>query len=212
MNGFQTNFLNKIFFFIHSQKKEYNRLKHNLEKWREIILVINSFLKWEQKYYPGVVASVITFVFLLIWYFDLSFITCIGLSGLIATLFDYFYPKLSKMLFKSENWRGTEEKKFEEITEELFQLKKRFNSTYDYIFDTKSEKSTLFILASSTVCVILAWIGSTMNNLFLLYLVSMGFGMYPGLVHHGYLKCVTSLIEGRFNVKLSGGGDVKKEN
>lgn len=118
-------------------------MKHNLEKWREIILVINSFLKWEQKYYAGVVTAVISFVFLLIWYCDLSFITCVGLTGLTATLFDYFYPKLAKMFFKSENWRGMQEKKFEEVTEEIFQCKNRLCATYSFVFDAKSEKSTL---------------------------------------------------------------------
>lgn len=121
-------------------------MKHNLEKWREIILVLNSFLKWEQKYYAGVVTAVITLVFLLVWYCDLSFITCIGLTGLIATLFDYFYPKLSKMFFKSENWRGMEEKKFEEVAEEIFQYKNRLRAVCNFVFDAKSEKSTLVCL------------------------------------------------------------------
>ncbi|XP_063705562.1 ADP-ribosylation factor-like protein 6-interacting protein 1 [Culicoides brevitarsis] len=195
-----------------NQKKEYNRLKHNMENWRELILLLNSFLKWEQKYYAGVVAGVISFVFLLIWYLDLSFVTCVGLAGLVVTLFDYFYPKISKMLFKSENWRGTQEKQFEEVVQDIFNAKNRVSALYHFVFDAKSEKSTLFILASSTVCVILAWIGSTMNNLLLLYLVSLVSALYPGLLHNGYLKCVTGLIEGRFNCKLGGGGDVKKEN
>lgn len=118
-------------------------MKHNLEKWRELILLLNSFLKWEQKYFAGVVTAVITFVFMLIWYLDLSFVTCIGLTGLIVTLFDYFYPKLSKMFFKSENWRGMQEKKFEEVTEEIFQYKNRLRAISNFIFDAKSEKSTL---------------------------------------------------------------------
>lgn len=63
--------------------------------------------------------------------------------GLFATLFDYCYPKLAKMLFKPENWRGAEEKKFEEIAEELFQIKNRLCSVCTYICDTKAEKSTL---------------------------------------------------------------------
>lgn len=153
-------FYQKTQFFFSSrtfpQKKEYNRLKHNLEKWREIILLLNSFLKWEQKYFAGVVAAVITFVFMLIWYLDLSFVTCIGLTGLIVTLFDYFYPKLSKMFFKSENWRGLQEKKFEEVTEEIFQCKNRFRAIYHFVFDAKSDKSTLvrivFSLLTLPVC------------------------------------------------------------
>lgn len=133
------------------QKKEYNRLKHNLEKWREIILVLHSVIKWQQKYYAGVIAGVITSLFLLIWYLDLTIITCIALMGLFATLFDYCYPKLAKMLFKPENWRGAEEKKFEEIAEELFQIKNRLCSVCTYICDTKAEKSTLVCLLSSEV-------------------------------------------------------------
>lgn len=42
---------------------------------------------------------------------------------------------------------------------------------------------------------VLAWIGSTFNNLFLVYLVVLGLAMYPGLKEKGIVKLVFSHVE-----------------
>lgn len=118
-------------------------MKHHLEKWRELILLLHSVLKWEQTYFPAIIVGVVSLGFLFLWYMDLTFVTCTALLGLTITLFDYFYPKIAKMIFKPENWRGVEEKKFEEVAEEIFHLKNRLQRFWVFVANAKSEKSTL---------------------------------------------------------------------
>jgi hypothetical protein len=43
---------------------------------------------------------------------------------------------------------------------------------------------------------VLAWIGSTFNNLFLLYLVALVSAMYPGLKEKGIVKLVFDKVDG----------------
>lgn len=65
------------------------------------------------------------------------------------------------------------------------------------------------ILVSSAL-VILAWIGATMNNLFLCYLLTMGIVNYPGLCSYG----VVDKVQGLIGTHLKGvlGSLSKKEN
>lgn len=129
--------------FLLYQKREYNRLKHSLEKWRELILLVYSLLIWEQKFYPGVIAGLVTVFFLLFWYMNLTLVTSVALFGLSVTLFDYFYPKISRMFLKSENWNAVQENKFEQVVERLFQVKNKAKAFGQYVLNAKSEKSTL---------------------------------------------------------------------
>lgn len=187
-------------------------MKHKLEKWRELILVMHSVLLWEQKFYPGVIVAAVSAVFLFLWYMDLTFVTCSALIALALTLFDYFYPRLAKMIFKPDKWRGVEEKRYEEVVEQLFRLKNRFTTFVHFVASAKNDKSTLFILATSTVCVILAWVGSTINNQLLAFLVSLLVLLFPGAQHKGYFGVVERFVVSRFKLGTPVVGDVKKDN
>lgn len=196
-------------------------MKYKLEKYREIILIAYDLLIWQQKYFPGVIAALVSLAFLLFWYMNLTLVTSIALFGLGVTLFDYSYPKIARMVFKSDNWNALHETKFEQFVEKLFQIKEKTKQLANFICQSKQEKSTLFILASSTVCILLAWIGSTINNLFLAYLTSLVILLYPGLSHQGHLKFFADFIDSRINFHFNsaGGGTAgqssgsgKKEN
>uniref|UniRef100_T1H4D3 Reticulon domain-containing protein n=1 Tax=Megaselia scalaris TaxID=36166 RepID=T1H4D3_MEGSC len=85
------------------EKKVFHKLKHDLENWRELILVADSILKWEKMYFAGVIWGTITLFYIFLWYIDLSFLTFISLAGLVAVIVDYVYPILGKFIFKPEN-------------------------------------------------------------------------------------------------------------
>lgn len=62
--------------------------------------------------------------------------------------------------------------------------------------------------------VILGWIGATMNNLFLCYLLSLTLVNYPGLCNYGVVEKVKTLLGthlGGVIGSLSGGGSKKEE-
>ncbi|CAD7091121.1 unnamed protein product [Hermetia illucens] len=181
------------------QKKMFNKLKHDLESWREVILHTNSLLKWDKKFYPGIIFAVISIFYLLLWYLDLSTLTLISLSLLVVTIIDYVFPLVSRIVFKTENWTGTQENKFEEICQELCATKIKLCSFYNYIFTAKEEKSTMFLISVSLILVLLAWIGSVIDNLFLCFITTLFAALYPGLSHHGFI----GTVKGKFGAVLS---------
>lgn len=71
-----------------------------------------------------------------------------------------------------------------------------------------------FVILISSVLVILAWIGATMNNMFLCYLLAMGVVNYPGLCSYGVVDKFQALIGTHLKGVLGsvmGGGDCKKD-
>lgn len=102
----------------------------------------NSILKWEKKFYAGLLFGATTFLFLFIWYMDLSVLTQISLLALMGVILDYTYPILSKFIFKPDNWTGVQEKAFEGICAEIGSIWVRLCSLYRCMFVDKDQKST----------------------------------------------------------------------
>lgn len=177
------------------EKKQFNKTKHDLEAYREVILLANSVLKWEKKFFPAVLFGAISLVYAILWYLDFSVLTLIALGLLFTTLLDYFFPIASRFVFKSDNWTGTQEKKFEEVCHELFKVKSKLYSAYQHVFASKEDKSTMLTIATAGTLVVLAWIGATIDNLLLSYLATLGLAFYPGLSHNGMLNRVKSIIK-----------------
>lgn len=140
-----------------------------MESWREVILHLSSVLRWEQNFFPGikidlniillylyiaydtflgVIFGAVTFIYIFLWYLDLSLLTLWSLILLLITLIDFVYPMVSKFLFKPENWTGTHEKSYELIIQDLVDAKLKLCGAVSYLCTSKAEKSTLvrFIL------------------------------------------------------------------
>lgn len=130
-----------FFFFVNSQTKQFNKLKHDLEEYRELILLLSSVLKWEKKFYPGVIFGAITFLFIILWYLNLSLLTLVSIIGLIGILIDYGYPIVSKIVFKPENWTGAQEKAYEEVCNEILAVKLKVCGVTKYACVPKEEKT-----------------------------------------------------------------------
>lgn len=120
-----------------------------MEQSRELILLLSSVLKWEKKFYPGVIFGAITLLYLTLYYLNLSLLTLIGIIGVFAVIIDYGYPMVSKMLFNPENWTGTQEKAFEEVINEIVAIKLKVCGITKYACVPKEEKT---LMVSKSVC------------------------------------------------------------
>lgn len=114
-----------------------------MEQSRELILLLSSVLKWEKKFYPGVIFGAITVLYLTLYYLNLSLLTLIGVIGLFAVIIDYGYPMVSKMLFSPENWTGTQEKAYEEVINEIVAIKLKVCGITKYACVPKEEKTLM---------------------------------------------------------------------
>ena len=71
-----------------------SRLKNALTDWREVVLHTNSLLTWDQEWYPGVIAAIVTVFYMAVWYWDPTLVTFIAFSGLFVTMADFLGPKI----------------------------------------------------------------------------------------------------------------------
>ncbi|KAJ6640154.1 ADP-ribosylation factor-like protein 6-interacting protein 1, partial [Pseudolycoriella hygida] len=172
------------------QKKMLNKMKHDLEGCRELILHLNSVLKWEKKFYPGLIFGFSTILFLVLWYLDLSTMTMGALILLCASVLDIALPVVSKFIFKPENWTGDNENQFESVCEEVCVAKLAICNGLSHVFASKETKSSVSSIVTVCVLIVLAYIGAVIDNLLLSYLGFLILMLYPGLLHHGIVNMV----------------------
>lgn len=145
-NPFGTFFLILAFFpfLMHTlQKRAFNKLKHDLEPWRNIIVLMDAVLVWEKNFYPAIIFAGVSVLYLALWAMDLSIITLLALTGLMGVLFDALYPTVSRIVFNVEQWSGKHEAQFEHIVSQLCNIKLLIMSWYEYLFANKERKSTM---------------------------------------------------------------------
>lgn len=116
-------------------------MKHNLEDWREAILLLSSVLKWDKQIYAGIIGGAVSFQFLLIWWLDMSYLSLVSLVLLLAVVLDYAYPIGSKFVFNPDQWTGAEEKRYEEVCQELCAVRKFVSGLWHSMFVSKEQKS-----------------------------------------------------------------------
>lgn len=128
-------------------------MKHDLEGYREVILLVNSILKWDKPFYAGIIFGVVSISFSLLWYLNLSILTLVSLLCLIGILSEYAFPIVSKFIPKSDNWTGVQEKIFEDVCNEILTVKIKTCCFVKYLFVSKQEKTLMVsdILVSELV-------------------------------------------------------------
>lgn len=122
--------------------KCFNKLKHDLEAWREIVLLADTVFKWDKPAFAGIVAAIVTIGYILVWWMDLSVLTLVSLIGIAIVVLDYGYPIVSRMIFRPENWTGAQEKRYEQTCRELCTVRLAVCSVCHALFVGKEEKST----------------------------------------------------------------------
>lgn len=122
-----------------------------MEVYRELLLILNSVLKWEQSFFPGIIGGVITLLFIVLWYLDFSTLTLIALITIFVTVLDYGYPLVSKFIFKAENWSGSQEKLYEQVIQDIVDVKLSVCGAVSSFFSSRSERSTFVSLVLPTM-------------------------------------------------------------
>lgn len=73
---------------------EQSQIRSCLEKWREPAVLVDAVLGWEKDFYPAITVGVLSLQFLTVWYWDMTLLTILALTGLCLTLADYLGPKI----------------------------------------------------------------------------------------------------------------------
>lgn len=127
---------------VHQFNKNLNKLKHDLELWREAVLLADTVLKWDKPAYAGIVGAAVTIAYIIVWYLDLSVLTLLSLLGIGVVVLDYAYPIVARMVFRPDQWTGAQEKRYERVCGEVCAVRMRLCAVCQAVFVGKEDKST----------------------------------------------------------------------
>lgn len=111
----------------------------------------SSVLNWEKSFYPGITCGIVTVLYLILWWMQLSVLTTLALLGLVLCAGDYAVPLLLKFVFKPENWTGVQEKRYEQVCREIFNAKVQLCNLWIRFRNAKEQKSTMVRLWTDSI-------------------------------------------------------------
>ncbi|XP_054160352.1 ADP-ribosylation factor-like protein 6-interacting protein 1 [Oppia nitens] len=165
-----------------------NQLKNHLKDWKHLVVKLYSILIWEASdIYPLAIASVVSTIFLLIWYLDTSILTTLSVIGIVATVMDYGLPIVNHSLFNPNKWSASDEAKFETICTELVNNWTVVIKAYSQWQNTKNSNPKLYYAVLLSTLLSVSWIGNVVHNLLLTYLLVVFVALFPGLKHRGLI-------------------------
>lgn len=170
------------------KEKHTKQLKRKMECWREIILPLNSILLWERNWHPGLIIGLVTMIFFTIWILEPTLLTIISVFLLIFALIDYLVPILTSVLCNTQSWTGQKEKKLIEICQNLSAIILQMQTLWASISKIRHDRPNIYYSVTIFCLIIFAWIGSTVNNLLLLYITVNAILITPGLRHKGRVQ------------------------
>uniref|UniRef100_A0A2P2I962 ADP-ribosylation factor-like protein 6-interacting protein 1 n=1 Tax=Hirondellea gigas TaxID=1518452 RepID=A0A2P2I962_9CRUS len=171
-----------------SQEKRAKSLRRELEGWREVLVACHSLLSWDKPYYPAIIFSATSVVFLLIWYLDPSLLTLLSLFGLLITLADYLVPQIASLVFGGQSWTGAEERRYEQVVSWIACAAGGFCCSAKTFTTFKANRPKMYFMCVSGVLLTTAWLGSSLNNFFLTYCIVLSVLLLPGLRKQGVIR------------------------
>lgn len=179
--------MDNVNFNSHEQDQA-KKLKLKVEGWRDVILPLNSVLVWSQPYHPACIFGVVTTLFLTLWYLEPSLLTTLSLTGMVACLADYLVPLACSHLCGQDKWTGQHERQLQDICLEVVRAKQSVLGFGTAFKNMKQQNPKMHVTVVLLSLLVVAWIGSALDNLFLTYLVVLFLAMVPGMRRHGVFK------------------------
>lgn len=182
------------FSIAHDQEQQVKKLKRFLEGWRVALLPLKSVILWEQQWHPCAIVASISFVYLLVWILDYSALSTFAIVGLLINFIDFIVPVICNSLYGPSSWTGQQEKTFEDICKNIVESYNQILYKVKNFYSLRETRPLSYYLISISMLCILAWLASSINNIFLLYLLSIVVLLWPGVQHSGIFNTPLSLI------------------
>ncbi|ESN99677.1 hypothetical protein HELRODRAFT_105135 [Helobdella robusta] len=183
-----------------SHEAELKEAEKDLNKYRGYLLSLNKVFEWEPPYVPGIAIGVLTVLFAIIWYVEPTVLTLFSLVGIILCVLEYSAPFVSNQFFRQpEQWPHDTQAQYSKVCDRLLNGKKHAHCLWEKLVKLKTDKPNAFLISVVGTLVTVAWIGSLIDTLLLIYLAVVVVTMIPGLRKHGIIQKVTDLIKSKVN-------------
>ncbi|KAG6448324.1 hypothetical protein O3G_MSEX005461 [Manduca sexta] len=179
---------------LHDQEQQTKKLKRLLEGWRVALLPLKSVILWEQQWHPCAIVGALSVFYLLIWLMDLNTLASFAIMGLILNFIDFIVPVICNSLYGPSSWTGQQEKMFEEICKDIVAHYNKVIYKIRSFYALRETSPFMYYIISISMLCTMAWIASSINNIFLLYILSTVMFLWPGIQHRGIFNTLLSMV------------------
>ncbi|XP_047527796.1 ADP-ribosylation factor-like protein 6-interacting protein 1 [Vanessa atalanta] len=177
------------------QEQQVKKVQRLLEGWRMALLPLKSVLLWEQQWHPCAILASVSILFFSIWLMDLSTLATFSVFGLILNFVDFIVPIISNTICGPNSWTGQKEKVFEEICRSIVIHYNKLLGNINAFYSMRENSPSMYYIISISMLCTLAWMASSINNIFLLYIFSTVVLLWPGIQQRGIFNTLMSLIK-----------------
>nr|CAH7737463.1 unnamed protein product [Callosobruchus chinensis] len=182
-----------------TMESQIRKLRLSMETYREILVLTNSVLLWEKQWHPTALIGGTTALFMLIWLAEPNILTVISLLGLLITVTDYILPAVVTAIFRAESWTTEKQRNYEEICTNIILYKTKFELLATSYYRMRVTNPKLYFSITIFSLSLLTWVGGTIDNLFLTYLLVLTILLLPGMMTNGMLNRSSDTLSKIFN-------------
>ncbi|XP_041977123.1 ADP-ribosylation factor-like protein 6-interacting protein 1 [Aricia agestis] len=175
-------------------EEQVKKLKRLLEGWRMALLPLKSVFIWEQQWHPLAIVISLTILYFIIWLMDLSTIATFATFGLLLNFVDFIVPIICNTIYSPNSWTGQKEKMFEELCRDIVVSYNGVVRKIYSFYSLRDSSPIMYYVMSISMLLTTAWLASSINNIFLLYILTSMVMLWPGIQHKGYLNFMLSYV------------------
>jgi len=183
---------------------ELESVKQSLDSWREVAVILYSVITWEQDWYPGLTAGIVTVMFLTVHWLGPSIITLVSVIGMVITLLDYLVPMISDMVIPRSSWDEAKNKRLETVAKFIINCSQLVSSVCSKYRGARTSAPVYHAAITTVTLLVTAFIGSLVSGAVLAYLVLMVTLMLPGLHSRGLLADYCGSVVGYVEEMVKG--------
>ncbi|CAG9772427.1 unnamed protein product [Ceutorhynchus assimilis] len=167
------------------------KLKLAMAPYRELVLILNRVFLWDKQWHSTAILAGSSTVFTIIWLCNPNVMSIIAFMCIIATLLDFFLNPLLSFLFKPQVWTADKQDEFDDVCTTVILYKVNTELFMTSYYRMRVTNPRMYFTITVLILCILAWLGGSVDNMFLTYMVTTFFLMMPGMQRHGLLAPIS---------------------
>ncbi|KAJ8737646.1 hypothetical protein PYW08_000241 [Mythimna loreyi] len=177
-----------------NEEQQVKKLKSFLEGWRMALLLLKSIILWEQPWYPCAIVGSVSFLYSLIWLLDLNSLATFAVIGLFLNFVDFIVPIVCTSLYEPSVWTQLQENTFQEVCKSIVTTYNKSLHNVHHFYSLRKTSPYMYHMLSISFLITLAWVASSINNIFLMYILSTVLLLTPGFRHRGIFNILLAMV------------------
>ncbi|OON16990.1 hypothetical protein X801_07181, partial [Opisthorchis viverrini] len=184
------------------EERDVNLLANDLSDWTGVILKIEGLLNWESPRLLVSILLIVSVIFLLLGMFHPAVLTMLGWFGLTMSVVDFIGPTLSARV-APEMHPLEAQKRYREFCRRLVHARYLVINFFTFLQELRANHPIAYLFTSLSLLMIGIFVGRHINDLLLLYILTIVCILTPGLRYKGFFTVRSNVLDSTPEVGLS---------